>query len=209
MAFGKAEDQPWEGGVSVPVLPPHVPAFGSAAIVVAQQSDTQAGVAVSYSRGIFTRQAWSTGHPVPGVIEVLTPEDVRQVRDQVREQLAAHGDGLDHLPLRAFLTVADVHLSPEPSTRYASAVFGAIAEQAPGQLAGTVAYPDGVAGTIVASASGVSGESHLGLLPPGFLAPLRTGDLRSLTFHLEKALTIGGLDPLWQHLLAFAQQANA
>jgi hypothetical protein len=33
--------------------------------------------------------------------------------------------------------------------------------------------------------------------------------VRSLAFHLEKALTAGGLDPLWQHLLAFAQQVAA
>ena len=67
MAVSNVEDQPWEGGVSVPVFPPHVPLFGSAAIVVAQPTDAQAGVAVSYSRGILTRQAWSTGHPVPEV----------------------------------------------------------------------------------------------------------------------------------------------
>ena len=41
------------------------------------------------------------------------------------------------------------------------------------------------------------------------LAPLRTGAVRWLTFHLEKALTAGDLDPLGQHLLAFAQQAAA
>ena len=116
MTDSNVEDQPWEGGVSVPVLPPHVPLFDSAAIVVAQPTDAQAGVAVAYSRGIFTRQAWSTGHPVPGDVPPL---------------------------------------------------------------------------------------------PPGFLAPLRTGDVRSLTFHLEKALTAGDLDPLWEHLLAFAQQAAA
>ena len=141
MANGNATDQPWEGGLCVPVLPPHVPLFDSAAIVVAQQSDAQAGVAVSYGRGIFTRQAWSTGHPVPGVIEVLKPQEVEQIRDEVREQLDRRGDGLDHLPLRAFVTVADVYLDPEPSARFRRAVFGAIAEQAPGQLLGAVAYP--------------------------------------------------------------------
>ena len=209
MASGNAEDQPWEGGVSVPVLPPHVPAFGSAAIVVAQQSDTQAGVAVSYSRGIFTRQAWSTGHPVPLLIVELTPPQVAQIRDQVREQLATRGEGLDDLPLRAFLTVADLYLSPESSGRYASAVFGAITEPAAGQLSGTVSYPDGVTGTIVGSDTAVTGESHLAPLPADALAPLRTGDLRSLITNLEKALATGDLDPRWQHLLAFAQQADA
>ena len=198
MANGSGPDQPWEGGISVPVLPPNVPFHDSAAIVVAQQSDAQTGVAVSYSRGIFTRQSWSTGHPVPGLIEVLKPEDVRQVRDQILEQLAIPGDGLDHLPLRAFVTAADVYLNPEPSTRYSTAVFGTIAEQVPGQLLGAVAYPDGVAGTILGSDVGVSGESHLGPLPAGFQAPLRVGDLRSLISSLENALAAGGIDPLWQ-----------
>ncbi len=207
MADGNAVDQPWEGGLSVPVLPPQVPLFDSAAIIVAQQSDAQSGVAVSYGRGIFTRQAWSTGHPVPGVIEVLKPPEVRQVRDQIREQLGTCGDGLDHLPLRAFVTVADVYLSPEPSTRYRAAAFGTIAQQAPGQLLGAVAYPDGVAGSVLGSDAGVSAESHLAPLPAGFLAPLRAGDLRSLIGSLGNALAAGGIDPQWQQMLAFAEQA--
>jgi hypothetical protein len=209
MANGTAIDQPWEGGISVPVLPPHTPLFDSAAIVIAQQSDDQTGAVVSYSRGIFTRQSWSTGHPVPLLIEVLKPQDVRQVRDQVREQLAVPGDGLDHLPLRAFLTAADVYLSPEPSTRFNRAVFGTIAEQAPGEFLGTVAYPAGVTGTVLGSAAGISGESHLGPFPAGFQAPLRVGDLRSLIASLKDALAAGGIDPLWQQVLAFAEQAAA
>ena len=209
MANGNVTDQPWEGGISVPVLPPHVPLFDSAAIVVAQQSDAQAGVAVSYSRGIFTRQFWSTGHPVPGLIEVLKPQEVKQVRDQVLEQLVIPGDGLDHLPLRAFVTAADVYLNPEPSARFDRAVFGTIAEQAPGQLLGAVAYPGDVAGTVLGSDAGVSGESHLGPLPSGFQAPLRVGDLRSLISSLENALAAGAIDPLWQQMLTFTQQAAA
>ena len=209
MTQSSATGQPWQGGVSVPLAPPHVPEFDSAAIILAQQSDAETGVTVSYSRGIFTRQAWSTGHPVPLLIAELTPPQIAQVRDQVREQLATRGEGLDDLPLRAFLTVADLYLSPESSGRYASAVFGAITEPAAGQLSGTVSYPDGVTGTIVGSDTAVTGESHLAPLPPDALAPLRTGDLRSLITNLEKALATGDLDPRWQHLLAFAQQADA
>ena len=209
MANDNATDQPWEGGLSVPVFPPHIPLFDGAAIVVAQQSDAQAGVAVSYSRGIFTRQSWSTGHPVPLLIEVLKPQEVKQVREQVFEQLVIPGDGLDHLPLRAFVTAADVYLNPEPSTRFSRAVFGAIAEQAPGQFSGAVAYPGSVAGTILGSDAGISGESHLGPLPAGFQAPLRVGDLRSLISSLENALSAGGIDPLWQQMLTLAQQADA
>jgi hypothetical protein len=209
MTSSDSTDQPWEGGLSVPALPPHVPLFDSAALVIAQQSDAQAGVAVSYGRGIFTRQFWSTGHPVPGLIEVLKPPAVRQVRDQVLEQLARPGDGLDHLPLRAFVTAADVYLNPEPSTRFARAAFGTIAEQAPGQLLGAAAYPGGVAGIILGSDAGISAESHLGPLPSGFQAPLRIGDLRSLISSLQNALAAGGIDPLWQQMLTFAQQAAA
>jgi hypothetical protein len=207
MSNGNATDQPWEGGLSVPVLPPHVPLFESAAIVIAQQADAQTGAVVSYSRGIFTRQFWSTGHPVPLLIEVLKPEGVEQVRDQVLEQLAVPGDGLDHLPLRAFLTAADVYLNPEPSTRFSTAAFGAITQQAPGQVVGTIAYPNGVAGTVLGSDSGVSGETHLGPFTPGFQAPLRIGDLLSLISSLEVALATGGIDPLWQQILTYAQQA--
>jgi hypothetical protein len=202
-------DQPWEAGLSVPFAPPGVPEFDSAAIVVAQQFDAEAGTAVAYSRGIFTRQEWTTGHPVPDLIVVLQRPEVEQVRDQVREQLTTRGAGLDVLPLRAFLTVADLYLSPEPSGRYVSAVFGAITEPVAGQLSGTVTYPDGVTGTIVASDAGVSGESHLAPLPPGPLDPLRTGDLSSLITSLEKALTGGDLDPRWQQVLALAEQAVA
>jgi hypothetical protein len=140
---------------------------------------------------------------------VLKLHEVRQVRDQVREQLVLPGDGLDHLPLRAFVTAADVYLNPEPSTRFDQAVFGTIAEQAPGRLLGAVAYPGGVAGTILGSDAGVSGESHLGPLPSGFQAPLRVGDLRLLISSLENALDAGGIDPLWQQMLIFVQQAAA
>ena len=209
MATPNLAEQPWEGGISALFLPPHVPLFDSAAIVIAQQSDAQSGAAISYSRGIFTRQSWSTGHPVPMLIEVLKPPEVRQLRDQVRAQLAAAGDGLDHLPLRVFVTAADVYLSPEPSSRFSEAAFGAISQTAAGQVTGSVSYPSAVAGTITGSDSGISAESHLGPFPVGVQAPLRIGDLRSLISNLETGLAAGGLDPLWQQMLTYAQQANA
>jgi hypothetical protein len=209
MADYSATDNPWEGGCSVPVLPPDVPVFDSAAIVVAQQSDAQTGVVISYRRGIFTRQSWSTGPPVPFLIEVLKPDAVREIRDQVAEQLLTPGTGLDNLPLRAFLAAADVHLNPEPSTRFNAAAFGAISEQVPGRFLGVVTYPNGVAGTLLGSDAEVSVESHLAPFPAGNLVPLRVGDLRSLIAALEAALAAGSTDPLWQQMLAFAQQAAA
>jgi hypothetical protein len=207
MANSTSTDPPWEGGFSLPVFPPAVPQFDSATLVVAQESDAQSGTLISYGKGVFTKQYWTTGHPVPLLIEVLKPAEVRQVRDEIRERLAIPGDGLDHLPLRAFVTAADMYLSPEPSTRFDRAAFGTIAEQAPGEVLGTVAYPDNVAGTLLGSDSGVSGQSHLGALPAGAAAPLRLGDLRSLILSLERALASGGIDALWQQMLTFAQQA--
>jgi hypothetical protein len=215
MTQSSVTDQPWAGGLSVPFLPPGVPQLDSAAIVVAQQFDAEAGVAVSYSRGIFTRQEWSAGHPVPLLIENLQRPQIEQVRDEIRKQLATRGDGLDDLPLRAFLTVADLYLSPEPSGRYVSAVFGAITES-DGEvtLGGTVSWPDGVTGTVVGidpQALGqpveVYGQSHLPAFPAGSDAGLRLGDLRSLITSLEKAQTAGNLDPLWQRMLDLAKSA--
>jgi hypothetical protein len=207
MVNGKANDQLWEGGFTGPVLPPAVPQFDNGAIALAQRSDDQAGVLVSYSNGIFTRQDWTTGHPVPDLIVVLKPPQVRQIRDQAREQLASPDDGLDRLPLRAFVTVADSYLSPEPSARFSRAGFGAITGHAPGDLQGEVTWPDGITGTIHGNEAGVSGESHVPPLPAGSLAPLRAADMLSLIASLEKAVAAGGLDPRWQQMLYFAQQA--
>jgi len=209
MTTNNRNGQPWQGGVSVPVLPPHIPLFDSAAIVVARQSDSQTGEAVSYNRGIFSKQSWSIGHPVPGVIQVLKPDEVRQIRDHVRDQLASRAGGLDDIPLRAFLAVADVYLDHETSSRFGRAEFGAIGERVPGQLQGEVTYTDGVAGTVVGSDEGVSAQSHLRLFPPGYEAPMRVGDLRSLISSLQNALAEQNLDPLWQRMLTFAQQAIA
>jgi hypothetical protein len=203
------------GGLSAPFSPPGLPEFDSAAIVVVQQSDAESGVAVSYRGGGFSRQEWTTGHPVPLLIEDLQRPQVKQVRDEIRKQLTTRGDGLDDLPLRAFLTVADLYLSPEPSGRYVSAVFGAITESdGEAVLGGTVSWPDGVTGTIVGidpqalgQPVGVSGQSHLAAFPAGSDAELRLGDLRSLIASLEKALTAGDLDPLWQRMLDLAQSA--
>jgi hypothetical protein len=215
MTQSSATNQPWAGGLSAPFSPPALPEFDSAAIVVVQQSDAEAGVAVSYSGGVFRRQEWTTGHPVPLLIETLQRPEVEQVRDEIRKQLTTRGDGLDDLPLRAFLTVADLYLSPEPSGRYVSAVFGAITQSAGVEnFVGTVNWPDGVTGTVVATydgvpgqSAGLTGQSHLAPFPEGSQTPLRTGDLKSLITSLEKALTAGDLDPLWQQLLNLAKGA--
>jgi hypothetical protein len=215
MSQSTGTNQPWAGGVAAPFFPPALPEFDSAAIVVVQQADAESGVAVSYRGGGFSRQEWTTGHPVPLLIEDLKRPQVEQVRDEIRQQLATRGDGLDDLPLRAFLTVADLYLSPEPSGRYVSAVFGAITE-ADGKvtLGGTVSWPDGVTGTVVGldpqvlgEPVGVSGQSHLPAFPAGAPVELRLGDLRSLIASLEKAQAAGGLDPLWLRMMDLAQSA--
>jgi hypothetical protein len=200
---------PWQGGFSVPTLPSAIPNFDSATITIAQQSAAQSGVLVSYRRGIFTKQFWSTGIPVPHLIEVLKPAAVRELRDQVVEQLGLHGSGVDDLPLRAFVTTADVYLGHEPSTRFDRVTFGSIARPAPGEVMGDVAYRNGVTGTILGSGDGISAQSHLAPFPAGYLAPLRLGDLRSLISALDDALASGAIDPLWRQMLTFAKQAEA
>ena len=209
MANGSAADQLWEGGFTRPVPAPAVPQFDSGAIALAQRADDQAGVLVSYSNGIFTRQHWTTGHAVPDLIEVLKVPDVRQVRDQVLDQLAGPDDGLDRLPLQVFVTVAGSYLSPVPSTRFSRAEFGAIDGHAPGDLQGEVSWPDGTAGTIHGNEQVVSGESHVAPLPAGSLAPLRVADLLSLAASLDKAVAAGGLDPRWKQMWYFVQYSPA
>ncbi len=65
------------------------------------------------------------------------------------------------------------------------------AEQAAGATGILVSYADG----------------HLAHLPAADPAPVRQADLRSLVSALQKALANPGLDPLWQQVLAGAQQA--
>lgn len=38
---------------------------------------------------------------------------------------------------------------------------------------------------------------------------MRPGDLRSLILSLQNALAAGGIDPQWQQMLTYAQQAAA
>jgi hypothetical protein len=64
---GNATGQPWEGGVSVPVLPPHVPLFDSAAIVVAVVRALNAaltGLAGRHGALVADVHGWFLGHGV-------------------------------------------------------------------------------------------------------------------------------------------------
>lgn len=195
---------PWQGGFSVPVQPPAPPAFGSATIMIAQQSG-RTGTLVSHADGIFTRQYWSEDGAEPLLIEVLQPAELREIRDQVVAQLEGSGSGLDDLPLRAFVEAAGIQLRSTPSDRFAQASFGCITEHAPDELLGVVTFPDDVTGTVLGSARGVAAETHLSALPPGPPTPLRVGDLRSLVWTLEIALATQEIDPLWQQMLSVAR----
>jgi hypothetical protein len=196
---------PWQGGFSVPVQPPAPPAFGSATIVIAQQSGTT-GVLVSYANGIFTRQFWSQDGTVPLFVEVLQPSVLRQIRDQVVEQLECPGSGLDDLPLRAFVEAVSVQLRCTPSDRFAEASFGPITQPAAEGVLGVLTFPNDVTGTVLGSFTGVSAETHLSAVPAGRPTPLRVGDLRSLVWTLEVALATQDIDPLWQQMLSYARQ---
>jgi hypothetical protein len=194
---------PWQGGFSGPGLP----ALGGAVVIAAQLPDDGAGILVSYSGGIFTRQFWTTGPPVPQIVEILPPGEVKAIRDQVAEQLQGPGTGLDDIPLRDFVETVRLHFEQEPSDRFEEAVFGSITQASPGSLQGQVTWPGDVIGTMLGSADGVSAQSHLANIAAGNPAWLRNADLQSLVIALQDALATSAIDPLWQQMLAYAEQA--
>jgi hypothetical protein len=194
---------PWQGGFSGPGLP----ALGGAVLIAAQLPDDGAGILVSYSGGIFTRQFWTTGPPVPQIIEILPAGEVKAIRDQVAEQLQSPGSGLDDIPLREFVEAVRLHFEREPSDRFEEAVFGSITQASPGSLQGQVTWPGDVIGTVQGSADGVSAQSHLANIAAGNPAWLRNADLQSLVIALQDALATSATDPLWQQMLTYAEQA--
>jgi hypothetical protein len=194
---------PWQGGFSGPGLP----ALGGAVVIAAQLPDDGAGILVSYSGGIFTRQFWTTGPPVPQIIEILPPGEVKAIKDQVAEQLQGPGSGLDDIPLREFVETVRLHFEQEVSDRFTEAVFGSITQASPGGLQGLVTWPGDVIGTVLGTADGVSAQSHLANVAVGNPAWLRNADLQSLVIALRGALAASAIDPLWQQILTFAEQA--
>jgi hypothetical protein len=204
-ATGAAEATgPWQGGFSGPGLP----ALGGAVVIAAELPDDGAGILVSYSGGIFTRQFWTTGPPVSQIIEILPPAEVKAIGDQVAEQLQGPGSGLDDIPLREFVETVRLHFEHEASDRFEEAVFGSITQASPAGLQGQVTWPGDVIGTVQGSADGVSAQSHLANIAAGNPAWLRHADLRSLVIGLQDALAAtSGIDPLWKQMLTFAEQA--
>jgi hypothetical protein len=193
----------WQGGFSGPGLP----ALGGAVVIAAELPDDGAGVLVSYAGGVFTRQFWTTGPPVPQIIEILEPDDVAAIRDQVVGQLQAPGSGLDEIPLREFVEAVRLHFERDASRRFAEAVFGPITQSSPLGLQGQVTWPGDVIGTVLGNAGGVSAQSHLANVAAGNPAWLRGADLRSLVIALRQALDAAQLDPMWRQMLTFAEQA--
>jgi hypothetical protein len=193
----------WQGGFSGPGLP----ALGGAVVIAAQLPDDGAGVLVSYAGGIFTRQFWTTGPPVPQIIEILKPDDVRTVRDQVAEQLQGPGSGLDEIPLWEFVEAVRLHFQQDASERFTEAVFGSITQSSPLGLQGQVTWPGDVIGMVLGNADGISAQSHLANMAAGNPAWLRSADLQSLVSALGEALDTAQLDPLWQQMRTFAEQA--
>lgn len=193
----------WEGGFAGPGFSD---LSDGAVIIVSQLPEAGTGILVSYSEGIFTRQFWTTGPPVPMLIELLSPEEVKAIGDQVAEQLRDSGSGLDDTPLRAFLETVRLYLETEASDRFTEAVFGSIVQTNQAELQGQVSWPGDVVGTVL-SADGVSAQTHLAQVPAGNPVPLRKADLRSFVFALEGALSTQAIDPLWQQMLSAAEQA--
>jgi hypothetical protein len=195
---------PWEGGLAGPGFSDL--SGGGEVIIASQLPEAGTGILISYSEGIFTRRFWSTGPPVPLLVELLSPEEVKAIRDQVAEQLRGPGSGLDDIPLRAFLETVRLYLETAASDRFTEAVFGSIAQVNPAELQGEVSWPGEVTGTVL-SVDGISAQTHLAQVPAGNPVRLRQADLRSFVLSLESALSAQAIDPLWQQMLSIAEQA--
>ncbi len=70
-------------------------------------------------------QFWTIGHPVPFLVCELDAEDVRALRDELSEQLEGPSTGLDDVPLRAVVAVADAYVAAR-SGRFSGAALGPI-----------------------------------------------------------------------------------
>ena len=198
---------PWQGGFPAPNPPPDLPDLDSGSVTIVSPGATaDSGSLVRYTGGFFISQSWSTGPPVPLLIEVLQPDAIRKIRHEITEQLHGPGSGLDDIPLRAFAEAARLYLEPQASDRFTTATFGSITQVSPGEFAGNVSWPAGVAGTVLASGQKVSAQTHLAAVPAGNPAPLREADLQSLVQALDSAVAAGGIDPLWQQVLSIALQ---
>lgn len=191
---------PWEAGFAGPGL---TELEGGALIIAAESPDAGTGIMVTYAEGVFRRQFWTDGPPIPLIVEILGPGELKVLRDQLAVQLQGPGSGLDDTGLRAFLEALRLQLSPDTSDRFAAAAFGSIVEQNPGEFLGQVSWPGDVAGTVQASAGGVSAQSSLAHLTASAPAPLRLADVRSLVAALQAA----PVSAPWEQVLSFAEQA--
>jgi hypothetical protein len=191
---------PWEAGFAGPGLPE---LEGGALIIAAELPEAGTGIMVTYTGGAFRRQFWTDGPPIPFIIELLTPADLKVLRDQLAAQLEGPGSGLDDIPLRAFLEAVRLHLSPGTSDRFAAAVFGTVTTPNPGEFLGQVSWPDDVTGTVQASANGIAAQSGLAHLTATDPVRLRPADVRSLVASLQAA----PVSAPWDQVLNFAEQA--
>ena len=95
---------PWEAGFAGSGLSD---LEGGALIIAAEQPEAGTGIAVTYSGGVFRRQFWTDGPPVPLFIELLTPADLKVLRDQLAAQLEQGDQKIESAAAdRDFLPVA-------------------------------------------------------------------------------------------------------
>lgn len=191
---------PWQAGFAGPGLSD---LGGGAIIIAAELPEAGTGIMVTYSGGVFTRRFWTDGPPVPQIVELLSPGELKVLRDQLELQLQGPGSGLDDIPLRAFLDTLRLSLSGGTSDRFATATFGSIVAENPGEFLGQVNWPGDVTGTVQASAGAVAAQTHLAQLATGNPAPLRSADVRSLV----AALQVTTVSASWAQVLNFAEQA--
>ena len=75
---------PWEGGFA------GLPDLGNGVVAIASElPEAGTGSLVSYSGGVFEMRFWTDGPPVPQIIEILSPEALKPIRDQLAAQRKA------------------------------------------------------------------------------------------------------------------------
>jgi len=158
---------------------------------------------IDFSNSEFTRRTRVVGGNSPGVIVVLGEDDLRALLSDLESQLQAPPAGTDIVGLEVFVDLIEETLRTEPSHRFDSATFGAVAKDDTRDiLSGHIGLGIDVAGTIRDSNHGLSIEQHVVVLPPGAFRPLSPADRASLA----KALTAQPpADPLWKEILTDAQ----
>jgi hypothetical protein len=138
-------------------------------------------------------------HPV-SLWRRLTFDQLRQLQSALKSQEGGLPTTVSPALFYIFLSQVDAELAKQPSTRFATARFGAIARDASGAVVGYFSIGDDVVG-IIHDRRGISAEQHVVPLPPGAFKRLSKADRLSLAAAIAGlAATVPGIDPLWRQV---------